>query len=365
MTPPHDNPAHRREPREGEPRPEFHAVPTPPPAAPETPAPPPPGRKRRAFTIGVLVLALAAAAFGVHAWLTRGEQGTDDAFVEADVVALSSRVGGPVAEVLVQDDAHVDAGQPILRVDTSDYELRLREAQAQLETARAQAGAADASVNAARAGVTRAEAEAEKARLDLQRAEELKAGGAIASQSYDATRIGNETAKAGAGAGRAQYRAALANAELAHARVKAAQAAVDLAQLNLSWTSVKAPTAGKVSRLSARVGQMVQAGQALAQLVPDKTYVVANFKETQVGDIRPGQKADISIDAYDGRTLHGVVESISGGTGARFALLPPDNASGNFVKVVERVPVRIAWVDRPADLPLRAGLSAFVTVHTR
>jgi membrane fusion protein (multidrug efflux system) len=110
---------------------------------------------------------------------------------------------------------------------------------------------------------------------------------------------------------------------------------------------------------------MVQPGAAVAQLVPDVTYVVANFKETQTSELHAGQRVDVDVDAYPGRTLHGVVESLAGGTGARFALLPPDNASGNFVKVVERVPVRVRWDGAPSDLPLRAGLSATVTVHTR
>jgi membrane fusion protein (multidrug efflux system) len=366
MTPPHENPAAQRRDvvREaGElhdaPRQEMHAIPTPAP----TPAPRPP-RSRKPLLVAGAVALLAALAFGAHAYLTRGEQTTDDAFVEADVVALSSRVGGPVAKVLVEDNAEVKPGQPIVQIDSSDYDVRLAEAQAGLETARAQAAAADAQIMAARATVTRSEAEAAKAEMDLRRAEELRAGGAIASQSYDATKVSSETARAGAGANRAQYSAALANAELAHARVKSAQAALDLAQLQVSWTTVRAPSAGKISRLSARVGQMVQPGQALAQLVPDQTYVVANFKETQMGDIRRGQRVDVEIDAYGGKTLHGIVDSISGGTGARFALLPPDNASGNFVKVVERVPVRVAWEGTP-DVPLRAGLSANVTVHTR
>jgi membrane fusion protein, multidrug efflux system len=338
--------------------------------APETPAAagpdaPRPGRKRRVLTIvGVLAL-VAAAVLGGRAFLARGEESTDDAQIDADVVALAPRVGGPVAEVLVADNASVKQGQPLLRIDDADYQVKARQAEAELATAQAQAAAADAQIGAARATVTRAEAEAEKAALDLRRAEELRRGNAIAENQFDATRIGNESARARAGANRAQYAAALANAELAHARVKAAQAALDLARLQLSYTLVRAPTDGTVSRLGARVGQIVQGGQSLGQLVPDRTYVVANFKETQTGGIRPGQKVDVAVDAYGTRTIEGRVESISGGTGARFALLPPDNASGNFVKVVERVPVRIAWVNPPSDLPLRAGLSAFVTVHTR
>lgn len=336
----------------------------------EVPAPanePPPARprgKRRALAVVAAVVVAAGLAFGARAWLTRGEVSTDDAQVEADVVALAPRVGGAVAEVLVPDNAHVVAGQPVLRIDAADFEVKVREAEAQLATARAQVVAADAQVAAARAGVTKAEAEAERARLDLDRAEALRRGDAIAAQAFDATRAQSQTAQAGAGANRAQYAAALASAELARTRVQAAQATLDLARLQLSYTEVRAPATGTVSRLGARVGQMLQAGQNVGQLVPDRTYLVANFKETQVGPLREGEPVDVSIDAYPGRTLRGRIESVSGGTGARFALLPPDNASGNFVKVVERVPVRIAWVDPPADLPLRAGLSAFVTVHT-
>lgn len=351
--------------------PELHEVRPVPDAGEDRPANEPgaaavPRRGKRRALLGAAFLALlAAGAFGVHAYLTRGEVSTDDAQVEADVVAIAPRVSGTIAEVLVGDNAPVKQGQPILRLDDADYQVRVRQAEAEVETARAQTAAADAQVGAARASVTRSEAETEKAALDLRRAEELKAGDAIAADRYDATRIGSQTARAGANANRAQYAAALANAELARARAKAAEAALDAARLQLSYTLVKAPADGVLSRYGARPGQIVQAGQNLGQLVPDRSYLVANFKETQTGAIRPGQRVDVEVDAYGGRTLEGTIESVSGGTGARFALLPPDNASGNFVKVVERVPVRIGWVHPPADLPLRAGLSAFVTVHTR
>jgi membrane fusion protein (multidrug efflux system) len=281
------------------------------------------------------------------------------------VVAVAPRVGGTVVEVLVQENAPVRRGQPILRIDDADYQARARQAQAELETARAQAAVADAQVRAARATVTRSDAEAEKADLDLRRAEELRKGDAIPAERFDATRIAGETARAGASTNRAQYAAALASAELAHARVRSVEAALDLARLQVSYTTVSAASDGVISRLGARQGQIVQPGQVLGQLVPSRTYLVANFKETQTGSIRPGQPVTVEIDAYDGRKVEGKVESISGGTGARFALLPPDNASGNFVKVVERVPVRIEWTSLPADLPLRAGLSANATVHTR
>lgn len=328
-------------------------------------APARPRGKRRILIAAAAVALVAGAALGGHAVLTRGDVSTDDAQVEADVVALAPRVGGPVAEVMVADNAHVAAGQPLFRIDDADYQARVRQAEAELATAQAQVVAAAAQANAALAGVSRSDAEAERAQLDLDRAEALRRGDAIAAQAFDATRLQNRTARAGVGANRAQYAAALASTELARARVQSAQAALDLAKLQLSYAVIRAPAAGTLSRLGARVGQMVQAGQNVGQLVPDRTYVVGNFKETQTGAIRPGEEVDVTLDAYPGHTLRGRVESISGGTGARFALLPPDNASGNFVKVVERVPVRIAWVQPPADLPLRAGLSAYVTVHTR
>jgi hypothetical protein len=154
------------------------------------------------------------------------------------------------------------------------------------------------------------------------------------------------------------------DAALAHARVTTAEAALELAKLNLSWAVVVAPADGMVSKLTARVGQLVSPSMALAELVPTQTYVVANFKETQVGEMKPGQGVELEVDAFGGRRFQGVVESLSAGTGSRFALLPPDNASGNFVKVVQRVPVRIRWKDAPPDVTLRAGMSVVATVHT-
>jgi membrane fusion protein (multidrug efflux system) len=253
---------------------------------------------------------------------------------------------------------------------------------------------AEAQIASAKASLLRAKAEAQKATLDLKRAEQLRKANAIPQERLDNARIENDAAQAAMAQANAQLRAAeearsaavsrlqeargrlsqtqpidqqiaaaKAQADLAHARVKAAQAALTLAQNQMAYTKVVAPADGIVSRLSAHAGQLLQAGQSFAELVPDDTYVIANFKETQIGDMHPGEKVEISIDAYPGKTLEGRVTSMSGGTGSRFALIPPDNASGNFVKVVQRVPVRIDWVKVPDGLPLRAGLSADVTVY--
>jgi len=158
-----------------------------------------------------------------------------------------------------------------------------------------------------------------------------------------------------------QVAAARAAAELAHVRVKIAENALDNARLNRSFATVVAPTSGVISRLGAHPGQTVSPGAALLMLVPDETYVIANFKETQIGAMKPGDKVDIEVDAYSG-TFHGVVETIAPATGSRFSLIPADNSTGNFVKVVQRVPVKIRW-DKVPEVAMRPGLSAEVTVH--
>jgi membrane fusion protein (multidrug efflux system) len=344
------------------------------------------------------------------------------------VVPLAARVGGMVLHVGVIENQTVKKGDVLLELDPADFAARVKQSEAEVATTVAQAAVADAQVQiaeasargglvtakalysgsnvgvlsadaniaAARAALARSEADAHKAQLDLDRAKELKAANAVpqervdnAQAQRDATAAALQAAQAQLSAseeakraaishveearGRldqstpieAQIAAAHASADLAHARVKSAQAALELAQNQLTYTRVLAPTDGIVSRLGVHDGQLIQPGQSIASLVPAGTYVVANFKETQVGRLVKGQKVEISLDAYPGKTFEGLIDSVSGGTGSRFSLLPPDNASGNFVKVVQRVPVRIAWKQLPAELGLRAGLSADVTVFTK
>ena len=162
-----------------------------------------------------------------------------------------------------------------------------------------------------------------------------------------------------------QVAAAEAQARVAHGKVATAEAALARARLDRSYTRIVAPAGGVASRLAVRKGQNVAPGQLLLELVPRRTYVVANFKEGDVGRIRPGQEADIEVDAFPDRNFHGVVASVSPGTTARFSLMPASNSTGNFVKVVQRVPVTVTWSDPPPDVALQAGLSAEVTVHIR
>jgi membrane fusion protein, multidrug efflux system len=384
-------------------------------------------RGKRAFIVlGALAL-VVLGGIGVYAFFTAGQESTDDAVVDADVVMVTARVGGVIATLVVHDNQMVKKGDPLLTLDDADFVARLAQARAELQTATAQAAgahaqeqvvqatargslrgaqaqvsgsssavqSADAQIAAAQAGLTRAQAEAVKAERDLARARELVAVDAIARQQLDAAQLAYASAQAALAQAlanvtaaqeakrtaesrvteaqarvsqstpvSAQIAAAHANALLADAGVASAQAAVHLVELQLSYTKVSAPDDGLVTQLTAREGGLVQMGQPLAQLVPKETYVIANFKETQIDGMRPGDRADVHIDAYPGPTFEAAIESLAGGTGSRFSLIPPDNASGNFVKVVQRVPVRLAWKTAP-DVPLKAGLSANVTVYLR
>jgi len=392
-----------------------------------SPAAPVKKKSSRPFAILALVGLAVLGLIGVYLLVTANEEGTDDAQVAADVVPVGARVSGQVLRVPIAENQLVKKGDLLAELDDADYAAKEQQAVAELETARANADAADAQVRvveaaskgglrsaraavsgssvgvagaeaqvaAARAAVLRAQADLHRAEVDLARAKELRAANAVPQQQLDNASIAYDSAVAalaqakaqlaaadearraaesrvGEAEGRlnqsapvdAQIAASHAQADLAHARVKAAEAQLSLAKLQHSWTKIVAPADGLASKLGVHEGQLVQPGQVVIELVPSVTYVVANFKETQVGRMRPGQAAEVELDAFPHKTLHGHVESLSGGTGATFSLLPPDNASGNFVKVVQRVPVRIAWEGHP-EVPLRAGLSAEVTVHLK
>lgn len=386
--------------------------------------PAPPSKGKRAFLVLLALLVVVVGSIAAYSFATANLENTDDAVVEAEVVAVTARVPGLVSTIHVQENQAVKKGEVVLELDSADLTVRVAQARADLDTARAQASgahaqehvvaatargglqsaqaqvaaataavqSADAQVAAAQAGVVRAQAEVDKADRDLARARELVAADAIARQQLDVAQLASDAthaalrqAQANVTAAQESKRAAESRvaeararvsqttsvpqqietaqsaASLADARIKAAEAALQFAELQLSYTRVTAPNDGIVTQLGARVGAIVGAGQPLAQLVPNGTYLVANFKETQIDRMRPGNRAEVTIDAYPGRTFEAKVESLAGGTGSRFSLIPPDNASGNFVKVVQRVPVRLAWTT-PPDVALKAGLSADVTV---
>jgi membrane fusion protein (multidrug efflux system) len=385
-------------------------------------------RRRKPFLIlGGIAAAVLVGVIGYRA-MTAGRESTDDAQVAADTVAVSARVSGVVAKVAIHDNQAVKRGDLLIELDAADFLARVQQAEAEVGTARAQAAAADAQVSiveatskgglasaraaltgtaagvgsaeaqlaSARAAALRADADVHKAEIDLRRAEILRKADAVPQAQLDSAQIAVDAARAAKAQAEAQIAlatdtrrgaasrvveargrvdqsapvapqiaAARAGAALAAARVRSSEAALALAKLQLGYTKILAPTDGYASKLTARDGQLVGVGQPLVELVPTTTYLVANFKETQIGRMHAGQPATIEIDAFPGRKLTGRVESLSGGTGASFSLLPPDNATGNFVKVVQRVPVRISWVDPPQGLVMRPGLSADVTVDVR
>ncbi|HYU90967.1 MAG TPA: HlyD family secretion protein, partial [Gemmatimonadales bacterium] len=284
---------------------------------------------------------------------------TDNAQVDGHIVPILPKVGGYVLEVRTDENRSVKAGDTLVVLDDRDYKARLGQAEADLAVALA--GVSNrARVGQAEAQVAQAQANAEKARADLERIKPLAEKDIVPKQALDAA----EAAARAADAGLAAAQAALLGAD---ARVAAARAARDQAALNLSYTRITAPAEGVVSKKSVELGQLVQPGQPLMSLVPlSDVWITANLKETQTANVTPGDPVDFTVDAYGGRHFKGHVESLAPATGARFSLLPPDNATGNFTKVVQRIPVRIR-LDGQNDpvRPLRPGMSVAVTITTK
>jgi membrane fusion protein, multidrug efflux system len=382
-------------------------------------------RKRRALMIIGGIAAVVILGVLLYLVISHGKETTDDANVDADVVPLAPHVTGQVVAMPVVENQAVKKGDVVVQIDDRDYKARVEQAQAELEGIQAQAEAAEAQVGIAEAAargsytqaqanlvgssrsVSGARAQLEQARAtlasrqadlklaenNLGRADELQKANAIPQQQFDQWQAQYTSARAGVTAAEAAVNAAAdqlrrtqaqvneaegrvvvsrpvdaniavarANAAYQQARVKGAEASLALAMLNLEWTRILAPDEGAVSRITAHPGALLSTGQTVAQFVPVRKYVTANFKETQVGGMRAGQPADVDVDTY-GKTLHGKVESLAWGTGARFSLFPPDNATGNYVKVAQRIPVRIALDTVPQGMVLRAGQSVVVTVH--
>ncbi len=303
----------------------------------------------------VLLIALGARRW----WYGRSHVSTDDAQVDGHITPILPKVGGFVTAVRVDENRPVKAGDTLVVLDDRDFQARLAQAEADLAVALASVGN-KARVGQAEAAVVQAQSNATKAHADLSRLEPLAAQDIVSKQQLDAAAAQARAADAAL----AEAQAALVGAD---ARVGAARAARDQAALNLSYTRVIAPASGVVSRKTVEVGQLVAAGQPLMSVVPlDDIWVTANMKETQLANLRPGDVAEIGVDAYGGEQYSGKVESISPASGAKFSLLPPDNATGNYTKVVQRIPVRIRF-DKPNDLarPLRPGMSVEVTVTTK
>jgi len=345
------------------------------------------GRRRLVLPI-LLILAALGALWAFKQWsYGRGHESTDDAAVDGHLIPVLAKVSGYVQSVSVSDNDHVGADSLLVQIDPSEYRVRVAQAEADLAAAQASAGGAGSNGQAQAmveqatgqraslsAQITAARANEVRARQDLARMEELAGKQIVSKQQLDAARAAAEAASANVVALERQTSAAggtIASAEagvrLASARLQGAKAARDNAVLQLSYTSVRAPAPGIVSRKQVEPGQLAQIGQPLLTIVADTgVFITANFKETQLSDLRVGQPAEIDVDAYGGATAVGCVESLSAATGSRFALLPPDNATGNFTKVVQRVPVRLRVKQGLGnDRPLRPGMSVTVHVDTK
>jgi membrane fusion protein (multidrug efflux system) len=283
------------------------------------------------------------------------------------------RVSGVVTDVRVIENQPVHEGDVLVRIDDRDAHVRLAQAEAELQKEVANAGSngrvgqSMAQLAAARANSEQARATDARAQSDLQRMQTLAARNIVSVQQLDAAQAAARASAAQVQAADEQVLASEAALRGADARVASARAARDQADLTLSYTTLASPASGVVSKKNVEIGQMVQAGQPLLAVVPlDDVWVVANLKETEIRGVQPGARAEITVDSYPGRKFRAHVESLSPATGATFSMLPPDNATGNFTKIVQRIPVRLR-LDGPVDPahPLRPGMSAFVRIWTR
>lgn len=313
------------------------------------------GRVRRVLMPVLLIGVLGYAAYyGYHRFVYgKNHEDTDNAQIDGNIDPVLPRIAGFVTKVFVNENQPVTIGTPLVMLDTADLNLRTH-------TALTAIAAAETAVTVARANVNTAEVNLQKAEADLARDTRLLAGGAITQQQFDVTKTAAEAARSQIAAVRDQI--AVAEAAVAQRHVD-----LDQARLQLTYTTIFAPSTGIVSKKNVEVGQYIQVAQPLMAITEnDSIWVTANFKETQISDIKVGQPADIVVDAYPDTVFHGRVNSFSPATGAKFALLPPDNSTGNYVKVVQRVPVKILFDGTPNRTGLlRPGMSVAATITTK
>ncbi|KAA0894995.1 HlyD family secretion protein [Oryzomonas rubra] len=326
--------------------------------------------KRRKALVILLIIFIAGGWFGLK-WLIKSKTHieTDNAFIEARIVPVSAKVSGTVTRVLVNDNQLVKQGDLLVELDDRDYRVKVAQTEAGVGMAENETGGEYQKVEGARASLQSARATYDQAVLDLTRGEALFSREVIPKEQLDrlrtAKRVADSKQKEAAEAlKRAQAEAGLSNRDGNKARIAQRKAQMDEAKLQLSYTKVFAPRDGYITRKSIEPGTNIQAGQSLMALVPlQDAWITANYKESQLTYIKPGQKVEFTVDTYPGRTFSGSVDSIMAGTGAAFSLLPPENATGNYVKVVQRIPVKIT-IDNSSDPEhlLRVGMSVIPTV---
>jgi len=350
-------------------------------AAPQAPAKAPGNNfLRRRPVVSVIGAVLVAAALGggyLYMDYSRHFESTDDAFIAARQSAIAPKVAGYITAVPVTDNEHVAAGQVIARLDDRDYRVALAQAEGQVAAARASIENIDAQLDVQQAQIGANQAQVDQSQAALvfaqqqaaryQHLEQTGYGTVQNSQQYTSQLHQQQSAlvsaKATLNLAQRQIEALKAQRKSAVANLAQAEAQRDQAKLNLSYTTVTAAQSGRVANLSAAVGQLAQTGTNLTMFVPDEIWVTANFKEVQLARMRPGQKVTLKIDACPGRTINGHVASVQPGSGTAFSLLPAQNATGNYVKIVQRVPVKIVMDNPPTDVALGPGMSVVPTVR--
>ncbi|MEH6690489.1 MAG: HlyD family secretion protein [Pseudorhizobium pelagicum] len=365
----------------GTPAPTGEAAASPPPVEAKAP---PARRKRPNLVLPVIALALLGAAgwYG-HDWWTDGRflVSTDDAYIQGDIAIISPKVSGYVEKVNVVENQQVHAGDPLVTLDAGDYQLAVTRAETAIEASRLAVTRIDAQIIGGEAALKQAEAQQgaleaalRGAEINQKRASELVDKSVGTAADLDNAQVALEQARANLVAGQAAVSSAEANIGLLQAQrreavntVHAQELARDQASRDLSFTVLKAPYDGIVGNLAVQTGDLVSAGKRLAALVPlTQLYIEANFKETQIGELEPGSRVRVHVDAFEAHDIEGTVQSIAPASGSVFSMLPAENATGNFTKVIQRVPVRISLpAEVLADRHLRAGLSVVVDVDTR
>ncbi len=348
------------------------------------------------FIIILTVLIVLGGGFGIMKYLhSQQHQETDDAQLESDITGVIPRVSGYIKDIRVKDNQYVHKGDTLIILDDHDYRVRLAEAEAGVQIAESNISLSEAGEATSQSNIPVSQAQEKtigasietakinlwRANNDFERYANLYKDHSITKQQYEQALAAKQSAEAQLRAVQDQQAAAMHQTNVARTQtnasaqqIRVAQAnytksktAVDAAKLNLSYTIITAPVDGFVSRINLQTGQFVQPGQSLFNLVGQKIWIVANFKETQMDKIRPGQSVEISVDAYPSHKFDGKVTSFAPATGSKFALLPPDNASGNFVKVVQRIPVKIEFTDSKDEMLklLRPGMNVIVDVDTK
>jgi membrane fusion protein (multidrug efflux system) len=352
-------------------------------AAQAKPATAPKSGKKRVILLGVgALLATAAVVWGINYYLVgRFIVSTDDAYVRANNSTLGARVAGHIAGILPGDNSRVKAGDVLFKIDDGDYRIAVEAARRKIATQQAtverigrQVIAMQSSVEQANAQLVSAEAMSKRSQLDFERQDALSTRGFASKAIFETSQASRDQSAASVQAAKAALDAARDNVEVtkaqqaeARAQLAELQSALDKAERDLAFTEVKAPVEGIFANRLVNTGDFVAVGQRLANVVPlDNVYIDANFKETQLRRLKPGQPVSIELDADSSRVIEGTVESLAPAAGSVFTLLPPDNATGNFTKIVQRVPVRLKV---PADIArenlLRAGMSVYVRINTK